>query len=51
MATAAAATGGASAVRAWLAVRRFSWLTPRRLRAITIALIVGALLVSATLSG
>ena len=51
MATAAAATGGAGAVRAWLAARGFSWLTPQRLRVITFALIAGVLLVSATLSG
>jgi len=51
MATATAAVGGASGLRAWLAAKGFSFLTPRRLRALTIALGVGAVLVSATLSG
>jgi hypothetical protein len=51
MATAAAAVGGASGLRAWLAARGFSWLTPACLKRITFALIAGALLVTATLSG
>ncbi|MFL5867953.1 MAG: hypothetical protein ACJ766_12725 [Thermoleophilaceae bacterium] len=51
MATATAAVGGASGLRAWLAAKGFSFLTPRRMRALTIALGVGAVLVSATLSG
>jgi hypothetical protein len=51
MATAAAAAGGASGLRAWLAGREFTWLTPQRLKRITVALIAGALLVTATLSG
>jgi hypothetical protein len=40
--TGAAATG----VRAWLATRSWTWLTPGRLKAITIALLVAALVVS-----
>ena len=51
MATATAAVGGASGLRAWLAAKGFSFLTPRRMRALTIAVGVGAVLVSATLSG
>ena len=45
-----AATGSATAAsgaRAWLATRHFSWLTPPRLKRITIALIAAALLASA----
>jgi hypothetical protein len=51
MATAAAAVGGASGLRAWLAARGFSFLTRRRLRLLTIGLGVTAVLVSATISG
>lgn len=51
MATAAAAAGGASGLRAWLAARGFAWLTPARLKRVTVALIAGALVVAATLSG
>jgi hypothetical protein len=51
MATAAAAVGGASGVRAWLASRGFAWLTPVRLKRITFVLSAGALLATATLSG
>jgi hypothetical protein len=41
-----AAAAGASGVRAWLAAHHLSWLTPRRLRAITVALFVAAFAVS-----
>jgi hypothetical protein len=51
MATAAAATGVLSGVRAWLAAHPFAWLTPVRLRRITFALVVCVLAVSATVSG
>ena len=44
-----AAIGTASGLRAFVASRRFSWLTPRRMRALTIALAVGAVMASATL--
>jgi hypothetical protein len=37
--TAAASVGGAAGLRAWLAAQRFSWMTPRRLRVTTIALL------------
>jgi hypothetical protein len=49
MATAMTAVGAASGVRAYLASRRFLWLTPRRLRAITVGLAVLAVAASATL--
>jgi Rad3-related DNA helicase len=39
----------ASGTRAYLGSRRFSWLTPRRLKAITFALAAGAIVASATL--
>jgi hypothetical protein len=46
------AVGAASGTRAYLATRRFAWLTRRRLRIITVGLAVVALAVSATgLSG
>ena len=51
MATAAVAVGGASGLRAWLAAKRFAWLSQARLRALTAVLIGLAVLVSATLSG
>jgi hypothetical protein len=51
MATAAAAVGGASGVRAWLVAKGFVWLTPSREKVITAALVVAAVLVSATVSG
>ena len=37
-----AATAGASGVRAWLQAQHLTWLTPRRMRAVTIALVVVA---------
>jgi hypothetical protein len=49
MLNAMAATAGATGVRSWLAAKQFSWLTPRRLRIATIALIAAALLASAML--
>jgi hypothetical protein len=49
MAGAMTAVGAASGARAYLNQRRFLWLTPRRLRVITIALVVTALVASATL--
>jgi hypothetical protein len=41
-----AATAGASGVRAWLQAQHLTWLTPRRMRAVTIALLVAAFAVS-----
>jgi hypothetical protein len=49
-----AMTAGAAATgtRSWLATRRWTWLTPVRLRRLTIGLLVAALVASATvLSG
>jgi hypothetical protein len=49
MATAMTAVGAASGTRAYLGSRHYAWLTPKRLRMITILLAVGAVLASATL--
>lgn len=49
MINAMAASAGATGVRSWLGMKRFAWLTPRRLRIFTIALIAAALFASATL--
>jgi hypothetical protein len=46
------AGAAASGTRSWLATRRWAWLTPERMRAVTVALLVAALVASATaLSG
>jgi hypothetical protein len=47
MATAMTAGATASGVRAYVAQRHFAWLTAKRLRHLTIGLIVAALMVSA----
>jgi hypothetical protein len=49
MASAMTAVGAASGTRAYLGSCRASWLTARRLRLITIGLMVAALFASATL--
>ena len=49
MMAAATAAAGATGMRSWLAARRYDWLTPARLRRITICLLGAALLASATL--
>jgi len=49
MAGAMTATAGATGIRAWLATRTYAWLTPRRLKAITIGLIAVALVASMVL--
>jgi hypothetical protein len=41
-----AAMAGASGARSWLQNQHLTWLTPRRMRAATIALFVAALMVS-----
>jgi hypothetical protein len=41
-----AAAAGATGVRSWLQAQHLTWLTPKRLKGITIALFVAALLVS-----
>jgi hypothetical protein len=47
-----AAAAGASGARAWLQTHHFAWLTPRRLRAATVAVFAVAAGVSAVgLSG
>ncbi|MBB4662759.1 hypothetical protein [Conexibacter arvalis] len=51
MAGAMTATAGAAGIRAWLATRAFGWLTPRRMKAITIGLVAVALLASTILIG
>jgi hypothetical protein len=43
MAAAATAAAGASGLRAWVAARGFSWVTPRRLRWMTASLLALAL--------
>ncbi len=40
------AASAATGLRAWLQSHRFSWLTPRRMRAVTIAAMCAAGLVS-----
>jgi hypothetical protein len=50
MATATAAAAGATGMRAWLATRGWSWLTPKRLRAATVALLIAGVAVAGTLS-
>jgi hypothetical protein len=47
MATAATATAAATGVRAWAAARSPVWLTPRRLRLLTFALLATAVLAAA----
>ena len=42
--SAAAAVGGATGLRAWLAAKRFTWMTPGRMRAATIALLALAVI-------
>ena len=49
MAGAVTAVGAASGARAFLATRRYRWLTRGRLKAITIALALAAVVASATL--
>jgi len=51
MAAAATAAAGATGIRAWLGTRRWAWLTPRRLRRATVALLALGLVAAATLSG
>jgi hypothetical protein len=46
-----AATAGVSGVRAWLQTRRLAWLTPRRMRALTVALLLVAIAVSSVAFG
>lgn len=41
-----AATAGASGVRAWLQAQHLTWLTPRLMKATTLALLLAAVAVS-----
>lgn len=41
-----AAAAGASGARSWLQTRHLTWLTPKRMKAATIAIFVAALLIS-----
>jgi uncharacterized membrane protein YkvI len=47
MMTATTTAAGVTGTRAWLAAKRFSWMTPRRLRRVTVILIVAGFLASA----
>jgi hypothetical protein len=47
-----AAMTGASGARVWLQAQHASWLTPRRMRVVTVSMVAAALVgSSATLSG
>ena len=46
MGCAMAAASGATGVRSWLQTRHMTWLTPRRMKAVTIALMTAAFAVS-----
>jgi hypothetical protein len=48
MMTAMGATASATGIRSYIAAKHFSWVTPRRLRAITVLLLASALIASAT---
>lgn len=50
-ATAAVAVGSASGIRAWVRSYQPSWLGEGRMRALTVALIVLAVLAAGTISG
>jgi hypothetical protein len=47
VACAMTAAAGATGARTWLQTHHFGWLTPRRIRAATIALCMAAFVVSA----
>jgi hypothetical protein len=49
MYTAMASTGVAAGARSWIRSRRYRWLSPMRMRRITIGLVAAALIASATL--
>ena len=51
MATAASATAAATGLRAWVAARAPAWMTPRRLRALTAALLTTAVVFAAVGAG
>jgi hypothetical protein len=47
MASAATAAAGAAGIRAWLGAKSYRWITPERLRFITVVLIVLAFVAAA----
>jgi hypothetical protein len=49
MFTAMTSTAVASGTRSWLQTRRYRWLSPQRMRRITIGLVAAALIASSTL--
>jgi hypothetical protein len=49
MATAMTAGAGVSGTRAYIAAKHFSWMTPRRMRALTATLLAAGLVASSTL--
>jgi hypothetical protein len=49
MMTAMGAGASATGIRSFIAAKHFSWVTPRRLKVITVILLAAALMVSATL--
>jgi hypothetical protein len=49
MYTAMTSTAVATGARSWLQSRTYRWLTPQRMRRITIGLVAAALVASATL--
>ncbi len=51
MAAAATTVAGATGIRAWLGTRRWAWLTPRRLRRTTVALLAIAIVAAGTVAG
>jgi hypothetical protein len=51
MMAAMTSVAAASGTRSWLSRKRAEWLTPRRLRYLTIGLFTIAVLVAGTLSG
>jgi hypothetical protein len=51
MIAAMGSVAAASGTRSWLARKRAQWLTPRRMRVITIGLFAAAVLAAGTLSG
>lgn len=50
MAGASVCVGSASGMRAWLATRGWSWLTPRAKKRMTVALMVAAVVASSLLA-
>jgi hypothetical protein len=47
MASAATVAAGATGLRAWLAASAFSWMTPVRLKRVTVALLAVAFAIAA----